>query len=84
MGVQNADLLRGLDETAKRQLRLQHLVEGLSVFAVSYYAIGLIGYLLQGFSPLETADVYHVQGVVAIPVIALILTFLMWQKRRSH
>lgn len=46
-GVQNADLLRGLDATAKRQLRLQHLVEGLSV-------------------------------------IALILTFLLWQKRRSH
>lgn len=84
LGVQNAELLRGLDATARRQLRLQHLVEGLSVFAVSYYAIGLIGYLLQGFPSLEISDVHHVQGVVAIPVIALILTFLMWQQRRSH
>lgn len=84
LGVQNAELLRGLDATAKRQLRLQHLVEGLSVFAVSYYAIGLIGYLLQGSSSLGISDVHHVEGVMAVPVMALIVIFLMWQKRRPH
>lgn len=84
LAVQNADLLRGLDATAKRQLRLQHLVEGLSVFAVSYYAIGLIGYLLQGFASIGIADAHHIQGMLAMPVVVLILLFLMWQKRRPH
>lgn len=84
LGVQNAELLRGLDATAKRQLRLQHLVEGLSVFAVSYYAIGLIGYLLQGLFSLDVSEVHHLQGMMAVPVMALILIFLMWQKRRPH
>lgn len=84
LAIQNGDLLRGLDATAKRQLRLQHLVEGLSVFAVSYYAIGLIGYLLQGFPSLGISDLHQVQGVLAVPVVALIVTFLMWQKHRSH
>ena len=42
---QNQKLLLSMDRRAQVQLRLQETVEGLSVAAISYYAVGLIGYL---------------------------------------
>jgi uncharacterized membrane-anchored protein len=46
---QNRSLLDSMDRRAKLQLRLQETVEGLSVVAISYYGLGLVGYLLKGF-----------------------------------
>ncbi len=45
---QNRDLLASMNNRARLQLRLQQTVEGLSVAAVSYYVVGLIGYLAKG------------------------------------
>jgi uncharacterized membrane-anchored protein len=42
--AQNHDLLASMDRRASIQLRLQETVEGLSVVAISYYAVGLLGY----------------------------------------
>ncbi|WP_299358965.1 DUF3422 family protein [uncultured Paracoccus sp.] len=42
--AQNQSLLARMDRRADLQLRLQHTVEGLSVVAISYYAVGLLGY----------------------------------------
>ncbi|WP_377293033.1 DUF3422 family protein [Rhizobium sp. SG2393] len=42
---QNATLLSSMDRRARLQLRLQQTVEGLSVAAISYYVVGLFGYL---------------------------------------
>lgn len=39
--AQNQELLQSMDRRADLQLRLQHTVEGLSVVAISYYAVGL-------------------------------------------
>ena len=47
---QNSVLLNSMDRRAKLQLRLQQTVEGLSVAAISYYVVGLIGYLAKGTS----------------------------------
>ncbi|HVG49377.1 MAG TPA: DUF3422 domain-containing protein [Rubellimicrobium sp.] len=44
--AQNQRLLESMDRRADLQLRLQHTVEGLSVVAISYYAVGLALYLL--------------------------------------
>ena len=44
--AQNQELLASMDRRADMQLRLQHTVEGLSVVAISYYAVSLVGYLL--------------------------------------
>ena len=44
---QNQSLLHSMNERAALQTKLQGLVEGLSVFAVSYYVVGLAGYLLK-------------------------------------
>ena len=43
--AQNQKLLESMDRRADLQLRLQHTVEGLSVVAISYYAVSLAGYM---------------------------------------
>jgi uncharacterized membrane-anchored protein len=43
---QNQNLLASMDRRADQALRLQHTVEGLSVVAVSYYAVSLAGYIV--------------------------------------
>lgn len=48
MEAQNRDLLRSMDRRARLQLRLQETVEGLSVAAISYYLVGLVGYAAKG------------------------------------
>lgn len=45
---QNRSLLDSMDRRARLQLRLQETVEGLSVVAIGYYGVGLVGYLLKG------------------------------------
>ncbi|ODT60039.1 MULTISPECIES: DUF3422 domain-containing protein [Paracoccus] len=44
--AQNQKIMHRMDRRADLQLRLQHTVEGLSVVAISYYAVGLLGYAL--------------------------------------
>lgn len=44
--AQNQKVLERMDRRADLQLRLQHTVEGLSVVAISYYAVGLVAYAL--------------------------------------
>ncbi|MCF6445269.1 DUF3422 family protein [Nereida sp. MMG025] len=44
--AQNQSLLESMDERADLQLRLQKTVEGLSVVAISYYAVNLVLYVL--------------------------------------
>jgi uncharacterized membrane-anchored protein len=42
--MQNRRILESMDRRAGLQLRLQQAVEGLSVAAISYYVVGLLGY----------------------------------------
>lgn len=44
--AQNQKLLESMDRRADLALRLQHTVEGLSVVAISYYAVSLAGYVV--------------------------------------
>ena len=71
---QNRDLLRSMNSRARQQLRLQQTVERLSVAAVTYYGVGLVGYLAQAL-PLDVWgwDIKLVKAV-AVPGIA----FLVW------
>src|SRR5436309_3091157 len=45
---QNRDVLRSMNERTRLQLMLQATVEGLSVAAISYYVVGLFGYMVKG------------------------------------
>ncbi len=44
---QNQKLLAAMERRGKIALRLQQTVEGLSVVAITYYAAGLLGYLVK-------------------------------------
>ncbi|SMX33998.1 DUF3422 family protein [Actibacterium lipolyticum] len=48
--AQNQRLLESMDKRADMQLRLQETVEGLSVVAISYYAVSLASYVAYPFA----------------------------------
>jgi uncharacterized membrane-anchored protein len=52
---QNQALLESMNRRAKLQLRLQQTVEGLSVAAVTYYVVGLVGYAAKGLKGVGAA-----------------------------
>ena len=80
--AQNQDLLTSMDKRADLQLRLQKTVEGLSVVAISYYAVNLALYVL---GPLEKMyDVPKVvMAAVATPVV-LLGVWLMVKRIHKH
>ncbi|MBD3730216.1 MAG: DUF3422 domain-containing protein [Sphingomonadales bacterium] len=80
---QNARLLRSMDHSSKMQLRLQHLVEGLSVVAVSYYLIGLVSYALKGMAhEVSWIDYELAVGLLVVPVVLAVWLGLRIAKRR--
>lgn len=69
---QNTELLQSMNRRAHLQLRLQHTIEGLSVFAVTYYLVGILGYVADGLFPrLGPLDVTTLKGIAAPIVLAL-------------
>lgn len=74
---QNARLLGSMEASSARQLRLQQLVEGFSVVALTYYSINLIAHILEGLS--EAYGHFHVGPIVAglTPVVAIIIWFVI-------
>jgi len=80
---QNADLLISMDRRADLQLRLQETVEGLSVVAISYYAVALIGHAAQILHLVHMdIDPDLAEGVAVVPVLALVWFGLHRIKRR--
>lgn len=66
---QSKDLLESMNQRAGIQLRLQQTVEGLSFLAITYYAVGIFGYLLKAVGHFVPAlDTPMVPGL-AIPAI---------------
>lgn len=80
--AQNQELLTSMDKRADLQLRLQKTVEGLSVVAISYYAVNLVLYIL---GPLEAAYGVSkpVTAAVATPLVLLAVWFMV-QRIRKH
>jgi uncharacterized membrane-anchored protein len=66
---QNQDLLQSMNRRAQLQLRLQTTVEGLSVAAISYYVVGLIGDAAKALKPLGFFLDPEVVIAVAIPFV---------------
>jgi uncharacterized membrane-anchored protein len=68
--AQNQALLASMDRRADLQLRLQRTVEGLSVVAISYYAVSLAGYLLYPLAGALGISKGLVIAAITLPVIA--------------
>jgi len=79
--AQNQELLASMDRRSRIQLMMQHTVEGLSVAAISYYAVGLVKYLLDAFYNAGFQfDKSLILGISVPMVIALVWLFT----RRIH
>lgn len=76
---QNAELMRSMDRSSRLQLRLQQLVEGLSVVALSYYLLGLVEMALHGLPGVDGATVV---AVLVVPTIFLVWLGIHLAKKR--
>ncbi|MDA8107331.1 MAG: DUF3422 domain-containing protein [Betaproteobacteria bacterium] len=80
---QNQELLASMNRRARLQLRLQETVEGLSVAAITYYVVSLVGYAAKA---LEAAGVRVEPAIaigVAIPVVAALAALGVRYVRRK-
>jgi uncharacterized membrane-anchored protein len=77
---QNRDVLRSMNERTRLQLMLQATVEGLSVAAISYYVVGLFGYLVEGLH--EGAVIRADPSLVTGAFVPFALVFVWWIVRR--
>lgn len=82
---QNQELLQSMNARTRLQLRLQTTVEGLSVAAITYYVVGLFGYLAKaahdtGKLPVEPNLVI----ATFVPIAALTIWSVVRRIRRKH
>jgi uncharacterized membrane-anchored protein len=81
---QNQELLRSMDARTQLQLRLQTTVEGLSVAAISYYVVGLIGYLIEAAhergAPIEPT----LATAITVPIVVLVMWWIVRRIRKKH
>jgi uncharacterized membrane-anchored protein len=81
--MQNQELLASMDRRARLQLRLQEMVEGLSVAAITYYLVGLVGDAARAFKSAGYAVEPEIAMGLAIPVVALLVALGIGYVRRS-
>ncbi|BAW80480.1 hypothetical conserved protein [Candidatus Nitrosoglobus terrae] len=79
---QNQQILSSMAKRAEIQLRLQETVEGLSVAAITYYLVGLIGYLAKAAKAIDLPLNPDLIIGAAIPVTAVLVALGVRQVRR--
>jgi uncharacterized membrane-anchored protein len=81
---QNAKLLHSMERSIAMQVRLQQLVEGLSVVALSYYLIGLLRFFFEGLPPERLPlPIEAIVGALVIPVVLGVWLIMRLLKRRA-
>ena len=82
---QNRDLLHAMNERSRVQLRLQQTVEGLSVAAISYYVVGLAGYIFKALKEMHLLPIDPAIATAAsVPVAVLAIALVVRRIRNSH
>jgi uncharacterized membrane-anchored protein len=80
--AQNQALLESMDRRSDLQLRLQKTVEGLSVVAISYYAVSLASYLL--YPVAEGLGISKGTMTAAITIPVVLVVWWMIRRIRAH
>ena len=70
--AQNQALLESMDKRADLQLRLQKTVEGLSVVAISYYAVSLASYVLYPLAEPLAITKGMLMAIVTLPIVVAV------------
>lgn len=82
--AQNQRLLESMDRRADLALRLQHTVEGLSVVAISYYAVSLAYYLASPLAHAAGLDEGWTKAGLTLPVILGVWLMVRRIRRGMH
>lgn len=82
--AQSQALLESMDRRADLQLRLQQTVEGVSVVAISYYALNLVSYALAPLAKLAGIDKPTLTALCVLPVVAAVWLMIARIKRAVH
>jgi uncharacterized membrane-anchored protein len=80
--AQNVEILRAMDRRAAMQLRLQETVEGLSVVAISYYAVNLAAGLLGPLAEPSGLGKPELLALLTLPVVAVVWFMVRRIRRR--
>lgn len=80
---QNQELLASMNRRARLQLRLQETVEGLSVAAITYYVVGLVGYAARAMKAASIRIDPDLAEGLAIPVVAVLAALGVRYVRRT-
>jgi uncharacterized membrane-anchored protein len=78
---QNRDLLASLDRRAQIQFRLQRIVEGLSVVAITYYMASMVKFVLTALAEVEVPVSATLGTGISVPVIG---GLIWWAMRRAQ
>jgi uncharacterized membrane-anchored protein len=78
---QNHRLLDSMNRRARLQLRLQQTVEIISVVPITYYVVGLVGYLSKAMVAAGSHIEPEIVEGVALPIVA---ATVIWVVRRAH
>jgi uncharacterized membrane-anchored protein len=78
---QNQGLLESMNRRVKLQLRLQQTVEGLSIAAITYYIVGIIGYFAKGLKAGGMRIDADIVTAVAIPIVLIMVGVGLKQMR---
>lgn len=71
--AQNLVLTKSMERSTQLQLRLQTLVEGLSIIAAAYYTVGLIAHVIKGIAAIPQGDTVEIIiGTSALPIVFVI------------
>ena len=81
--AQNQALLTSMDRRSDQQLKLQRTVEGLSVVAISYYAVSLMAYLLYPLGDIVGLSKGMMMALITLPVVALVWLMLRHIQRNT-
>jgi uncharacterized membrane-anchored protein len=81
---QNQKVLESMDRRADLQLRLQNTVEGLSVVAISYYAVNLVSYVLAPFAKGVGIEKPLIAGVATPLVLAGVWLMVRHIRKKMH
>jgi len=87
----NQALLKSMDKRHDQQLKISQTVEGLSIVAITYYAVGLVSYLLkalakQPWMPFSST----ILTAISVPIILVLVWFMLkrirkaWEERKLN
>jgi uncharacterized membrane-anchored protein len=81
---QNRGLLESVDQRAGLQVRLQEMVEGLSVVAIAYYTLGLLAYAIKALPTVRPGFASDAAIGIASPFVVALVWLLLHRLRNRR